>query len=263
VGQSLHCLASFEGQTAEGTAELETDELRFRGAFRLKVPLREVRTAVALDGRLEVTFDAGTAVFDLGPKAKAWADRILHPPSLLDKLGVRAGQRVGLVGLADRDFRQALDTAGVGIAGSGRSGGAPPAGDDPPDLLFLGAAATAALDAVPRLSDALPADGALWIVYPKGRREIREADVLAAGRAAGLTDVKVARFSETHTALKFVVPRDARATRAAHGAGAGAAKMGAAAPGTGRSRGARSGSDPGPVRSRRGPAPGPRGGPGT
>ena len=113
MGQSVRCLASFEGQSAEGTAELETDELRFRGAFRLKVPLREVRTAVALDGRLEVTFGAGTAVFDLGPKAAAWADRILHPPSLLDKLGVRAGQRVGLV-----------ESGGQGLpAGPGRGGG--------------------------------------------------------------------------------------------------------------------------------------------
>jgi hypothetical protein len=194
VGQSVRCLASFEGQSAEGTAELETDELRFRGAFRLNVPLREVRTAVALDGRLEVTFGAGTATFDLGPKAASWADKILHPPSLLDKLGVRAGQRVGLVGLADKDFRQALAAAGVGCAESARSGGAPPAEDAPPDLLFFGAAAAAALDEVPRLSDALPPHGALWIVYPKGRREIREADVLAAGRAAGLADVKVVRF---------------------------------------------------------------------
>lgn len=31
-------------------------------------------------------------------------------------------------------------------------------------------------------------------------------DVLQAGRQAGLTDTKVARFSGTHTALKFVIP---------------------------------------------------------
>jgi hypothetical protein len=222
VGQSARCLASYEGQTAEGTAELETDELRFRGAFRLKVPLRDVRSAVALNGRLEVTFAGGAAVFDLGPKAAPWADRILHPPTLLDKLGVRAGQRVCLVApagsapadsvLADKDFRQGLVEAGVRLTDPLPAGeAAPPAsGDGPPDLLFFGATAVADLEDVPGLGAALPPEGALWIVYPKGRREIREADVLAAGRAAGLTDVKVARFSETHTALKFVVPRTAR-----------------------------------------------------
>jgi hypothetical protein len=221
VGQSVRCLASYEGQTAEGTAELETDELRFRGAFRLKVPLREVRSAVALDGRLEVTFAGGAAAFDLGPKAAPWADRILHPPTLLDKLGVRAGQRVRLVTpagsaqadsvLADTGFRQGLVAAGARLTDPLPPGAA--TGDGPPDLLFFGATAVGDLEDVPRLGEALPPEGALWIVYPKGRREIREADVLAAGRAAGLTDVKVARFSETHTALKFVIPRTARNRR--------------------------------------------------
>ena len=46
----------------------------------------------------------------------------------------------------------------------------------------------------------------MWVVYPKGRTDPSEVDVLEAGKAAGLVDVKVARFSETHTALKFVIP---------------------------------------------------------
>ena len=47
---------------------------------------------------------------------------------------------------------------------------------------------------------------ALWIVYPKGQKAITENDVIAAGRKAGLKDVKVVAFSPTHTALKFVIP---------------------------------------------------------
>jgi hypothetical protein len=39
-----------------------------------------------------------------------------------------------------------------------------------------------------------------------GVQHIKESDVLAAGKESGLIDVKVVRFSETHTALKFVVP---------------------------------------------------------
>ena len=60
------------------------------------------------------------------------------------------------------------------------------------------------------LLQALKSDGALWIVYPKGKQEIKEVDVLAAGRAAGLVDVKVVKFSDTHTALKFVRPKAER-----------------------------------------------------
>jgi hypothetical protein len=47
----------------------------------------------------------------------------------------------------------------------------------------------------------------LWIVYPKGKQEITELQVIEAGRQAGLVDVKVVSFSATHTALKFVRPK--------------------------------------------------------
>jgi hypothetical protein len=53
---------------------------------------------------------------------------------------------------------------------------------------------------------ALKRNGAIRVVYPKGRKDITENDVRQAGLRAGLVDVKVARFSETHTALKFVIP---------------------------------------------------------
>jgi hypothetical protein len=46
----------------------------------------------------------------------------------------------------------------------------------------------------------------LWVIRPKGRKEISEQSVMAAGKAAGLVDVKVVSFSPTHTAEKFVIP---------------------------------------------------------
>jgi hypothetical protein len=49
-------------------------------------------------------------------------------------------------------------------------------------------------------------NGALWVIRPKGRKEISERAVMDAGKAAGLVDVKVVSFSETHTAEKFVIP---------------------------------------------------------
>jgi hypothetical protein len=60
----------------------------------------------------------------------------------------------------------------------------------------------------------LTPDGALWVIRPRGRPEISEQAVMAAGKAAGLVDVKVVRFSETHTAEKFVIPLARRAQRA-------------------------------------------------
>ena len=53
---------------------------------------------------------------------------------------------------------------------------------------------------------AIVSNGAIWVVYPKGRKDIHELDVIAAGKAAGLVDNKVVGFSVTHTSLRFVIP---------------------------------------------------------
>lgn len=78
------------------------------------------------------------------------------------------------------------------------------------DLIFLGAKATGDLGRIESLVKYLRPNGHIWVVAPKGRQDIREADVLEAGRAAGLKDTKVARFSDTHTAHRFTIPRERR-----------------------------------------------------
>ena len=52
--------------------------------------------------------------------------------------------------------------------------------------------------------------GALWVVYPRGVRIVTENDVRGAGLALGIVDNKVARFSDTHTAVRFVARRARR-----------------------------------------------------
>jgi hypothetical protein len=66
------------------------------------------------------------------------------------------------------------------------------------------------LAALPSLVPWIARDGAVWTIRRKGRRDLTEADVRAAGKAAGLVDVKVVRFSDSHTAEKFVIPVSAR-----------------------------------------------------
>ncbi|HEX5141970.1 MAG TPA: DUF3052 family protein, partial [Dehalococcoidia bacterium] len=61
------------------------------------------------------------------------------------------------------------------------------------------------------LRGAIKPAGALWVVSPKGKGiEVKDVDVMAAAREAGLVDTKVVSFSATHTALKLVIPRDRR-----------------------------------------------------
>ncbi len=74
------------------------------------------------------------------------------------------------------------------------------------ESVFLGAQRTGDLARMSRCRANLAQDGALWVVYPKGRQDITRADVMKTGKMAGLVDVKIVKFSESHTALKFVIP---------------------------------------------------------
>ena len=202
VGDEARATVHVGGRTSEGKALLETDELIFRGDFRLVIRLRDVRTAEGAEGRLTVETADGPAVFDIGPRAERWAERIRNPKTLLDKLGVKPDARVAVVGVEDDAFRADL-AARVGSFAEGE-----PASET--DVVFLGAASLDDLRVLAPLAERIARDGAIWVIAPKGGREPREAEVLAAGKAAGLVDTKVARFSDTHTAHRFVIPRAKR-----------------------------------------------------
>lgn len=197
VGLEADCTATFGGRKSKGRAYLETDSLIFRGAFRVAIPLTSITLAQVRDGQLTLQFSGGTATFALGAHAQTWAEKILHPKPLLDKLGVKPGDKVAVVGIGDADFLDQLRgrTSVDNRVTTGHN------------VIFVQADRRSVLSRLNRLRRALAPGGALWVVSPKGVQEIREADVLAAGRKARLADVKVVRFSETHTAHKFVIPK--------------------------------------------------------
>ena len=78
------------------------------------------------------------------------------------------------------------------------------------DMIFFGAEVASDLAAVSKVVPSLASNGAFWIVYPKGRKEITELQVFNSGRDADLVDIKVVSYSATHTALKFVRPKTKR-----------------------------------------------------
>ena len=80
-----------------------------------------------------------------------------------------------------------------------------------PYRLVLAEGDEESLTRLEKLKGSLKPNGALWVIRPKGRPEISEQATMAAGKAAGLVDVKVVAFSTTHTAEKFVIPVKARA----------------------------------------------------
>jgi hypothetical protein len=193
---------TYDGKTTRGKALLETKELIFRGPERLVIPLAEITSATARDGTLSVRFGKRQAAFAIGEAAVKWAKRITNPPSRLDKLGVKPEMHVAVLAVSDASFVTELEarTATKAATTVTRAVGL--------DAIFYGASHRDALsvDRFTPLIKAIKPDGAIWIVRPKGRPEITEAETMAAGKRAGLVDVKVVSFSDTHTAEKFVIP---------------------------------------------------------
>lgn len=195
MGREARCVVRHAGQEADAKALLETDELIVRSPFRLKVPRGEIASAGADGDVLTVAYAGGRIELELGEREAAkWAQDIANPTTLADRLGVKPDQRVRLVGAVDR----ALIGAGREVA-SGQA-----------DIVFLALDSSADLALIGPLQDTISPDGAIWVIRPKGRDDLTEAMVIGAGRDARLHDVKIARVSATHTAMKFAIPVERR-----------------------------------------------------
>jgi hypothetical protein len=192
MGQELACTLRYRKKTFAGKAYLETAFILFRGDERLKIAFEQLTGVRAADGVLKLEFAEGPALFELGAAAEKWARKILHPRTRLEKLGVKPGLAIAVEGELEPQFLSEIGE----IAGPKAKA----------DLLFFAARQTADLARIVKLKARLNPRGALWVVYPKGVAAIREVEVIAAGRAAGLKDNKVASFSATHTALRFALP---------------------------------------------------------
>src|SRR5207244_13438343 len=129
------------------------------------------------------------------------AVKIQHPPSRFDKLGVKKAWRVSVVGVDDHTFLEELRRAVTHLS-IGRT-------VKDSDAIFLGATKEAELARLAKLKPSLKPNRALWVIRPKApaamparergsakraRHQVSERAVMAAGKAAGLVDVKVVSF---------------------------------------------------------------------
>jgi hypothetical protein len=198
MGNEVKCTARFGKEVSEGKALLETSEVLFRGDFRLKIPFASIKSTKAMDGELRLQTANGLAVFELGPAAEKWREKILHPKSRIEKIGLKLGARVSLLGNFDAEFIKEVKRLAGSVSKDKVAADA--------DTVFVAADSPKELAQIAKVAKSLNGATALWIVYPKGQTSITENDVIATGRQAGLKDVKVVGFSATRTALKFVIP---------------------------------------------------------
>ena len=203
MGNEAQCTIKSGGKKVAGKALLETTELIFRSeSLRLKIPFAQMKSVNAADGELRIQSPDGLVVFELGSDAEKWANKILNPKSRMEKLGLKQGAKVSVIGKLDPEFEAELERVSPDFECGAIA--------KDTEWIFLIAETRKELAKAGNIAKVMRGVVALWIVYPKGRKELTEMDVLNTGRKARLKDIKVMSFSSTHTALKFVVPVEKR-----------------------------------------------------
>jgi hypothetical protein len=116
---------------------------------------------------------------------------------LMDKLGVKPGQRVAVLGLDDPAFMKALRGRAKDVTTSRRKDC---------DMVFMAAETHEDLERLRDIRDDIKPNGAIWVVRRKGRdATLKDVQVIEAGLAARMVDNKIASFSDTHGAMRLVI----------------------------------------------------------
>jgi hypothetical protein len=187
-----------QGQTYKGKALLESNELLFRSdGLRLKIPFASIKSVTAANGQLQIKNTDGMTILHLGSRAEKWRDKIANPKSLIDKLGPKPNDEVVVQGKFPPEFLRDLKNQEVKLTTKISS---------TTKWIFLAVESQSDLAKIKSTAKSMSGPTALWLIYPKGQKSLTESDVRSAGLKSGLTDIKVASFSPTHTALKFVIP---------------------------------------------------------
>jgi len=205
MGTEIVGEAAYRGASHRIKLHLDGKELTLRDELKLSIPLKEVRDVATKDGQLTIKWADDKIVLRVGDKAAQLADKILHPPSLLDKLGIKRGHVVSIIGFDDqaflRDIRKRTESVVVGSI------------QLQSDVVIFRPATKADLKRLKTLQKSLQRDGGIWILRTKGSTkpgDATEMDVINTARDSGLVDVKISAFSDELTAMKVVIPKAKR-----------------------------------------------------
>jgi hypothetical protein len=201
MGTEIVCEAKYKRVSYRVKLHLDRQTLTLRDELKLSIPLKEIQQVAAKDDRLTVKWNNNTLVLHVGNKAERLANSIRNPRSLLDRLGIKPDHAVSIVGLDDPSFVEELRQRTDAVAENSVKAKS--------DVIFLRARQRANLQRLKTLRRSLKSNGAIWVLWKKGSKDpadVKESEVMAAGKAQGLVDVKIASFSDELSALKFVIP---------------------------------------------------------
>ena len=184
MGLDTRCSATFNKQTSVGRVQLETDYVLFRGDFRVKLALAAITGLAIKDGVLSLKSAEGTLALALGPAADTVGrkDRIAEEPRREARRQARR-TRVSRGRRRPRICRRADDRPAPTSSSRVRKQS---------DQIYVAIESSKDLARFKALLPSLNPDGAIWAIRRKGLADASEAATMAAGKAAGLVDVKVA-----------------------------------------------------------------------
>jgi hypothetical protein len=116
---------------------------------------------------------------------------------LLDKLGVKPSSKVAVLDVEDASFLEQLRERTHNVVTRKPRSRC--------DMVIFGVEQLRDLDRLRELKTWIEPNGAIWAVRRKGPGSaLRDTDLIQAGLDAGLVDNKIASFSDTHGAMRFV-----------------------------------------------------------
>lgn len=183
-------------EDAQCKVYLEGTEIICRGGVKRTFAAAAVKGLKLRGGWIEFDYGGEKVEIEIGEKAGAWVEAIRNPRTRMEKLGVTRGMKVCVLGRAEDDavaeLAEVLGAAPARRAGKGI------------DVALLFARDPEELERLGKLDAALAAGGAVWVLWPKGRKDLAHEDVVKAGKAAGLSQTKSIGFSEALSGLRLV-----------------------------------------------------------
>lgn len=164
---------------------------------------RGVKWSANLDGKLKAKTNEGqlvvgsgksSATFALGDAAEKWLDKVLHPPSRLDKLAIKPDQTCFLSAGLDKDFLDELANSGTETTKSIAKA----------TIAIVLIESAADLTKASRTVSSAQPKTQFWFLWPKGVSEVTQADVMAMAAEAGMGPSKACSFSDRLSAMRFL-----------------------------------------------------------
>lgn len=193
MGREASCNGQLGQESGGVLAQLESHELRLRGAFKATLSFSDLQF-VRVEGEvLRAETPQGDLRLPLGRmEAEKWLERILNPPSLAKKLGLFRGIPVHIVG-ASAEIAACLADAGADTVKLAEA-----------KLAFIAVLTYQDLEPLDGLVRNLPEAAHIWVLRVKGAHAmVKESEIMAFLRSRRLAPSKTAAWSELYSADRF------------------------------------------------------------